>query len=299
MVAMRSALLQLADTNDARLPELLNDYLGQERSALRRLALYVITERPQFLTQVVAERILPASIYGVPAYHDEMHLIKERFAQLPPEVRARIRSVITSGLLYDAPPGPETGAEADDRRAWRLLAVLPEEQLQEPQLTRKADLLKRYGGMPEHPLYLVWSSGIQAAKSPVSAQELRNLLDQEGLDKVLQVLRHPRDYFHVGWLDSEDLVWTEYSQLAREDPLTHLGIAERLAPSDLPDAWAYFDTYEKLAQAGTSFDWTPLLRGINRLVLSGEMPRNGYWSIARLLREAASNRTVPVSADEL
>jgi hypothetical protein len=113
------------------------------------------------------------------------------------------------------------------------------------------------------------------------------------------VLRHPRDYFHVGWLDSEDLVWTEYSQLAREDPLTHLGIAERLAPSDLPDAWAYFDTYEKLAQAGTSFDWTLLLRGINRLVLSGEMPRNGYWSIARLLREAASNRTVPVSADEL
>jgi hypothetical protein len=98
MVAMRSALLQLADTNDARLPDLLNDYLGQERSALRRLALYVITERPQFLTQVVAERILPASIYGVPAYHDEMHLIKERFAQLPPEVRARVCSVITSGL---------------------------------------------------------------------------------------------------------------------------------------------------------------------------------------------------------
>jgi hypothetical protein len=294
---LRSALLNLADTDASDVPEVLTGLLREEHPIYRRLALFALTERPRYLRLIEPRLILPPTVYDVEAYHEQMRLIHEHILELPQELQDRIHAAISVGLPPDLLERDEEVDRQNLRLAWRLLNVLPDEAMTEDERKRKEELTERHGS-PEHPLFLAWFSGVQMATAPATAEQLKVFLDEGGHERLLQVLRNPGQYFEVRWSHDEELLWEELGKLVGQDPESFLGLAELLDTTDFPDAWRYFNAYEELAKAGASFTWRPLLAAAKRLVES-EGAQETHWSVAHLLKAAAWDQANLVEVDDL
>ncbi len=292
--AIRDALLALADTEHEELAERLQQWLRETHPIYRRLSLHILTERPEYINAIPQELVLPAEIYDHDAYHEQARLLNERFAELPTELQRRVHDYLDSCI--------ESSVEPDDvqlnRRAWRLLNLLPDDALTDGEREFKEEKISELGGVMEHPLFEVWTSGVRAATAPATSDELRRLFEDGGYVKLLDALRNPRQYFTFEWFQDAELLWAEVRALVREDPAKHLDLGELLVVDDFPAAWCYFDAYEQLAKEGVEFDWRPLLTAINRLIDAPDASPV-YWSAAHIMKHAAFSTTNRVTLDDL
>lgn len=283
---VRNSLLDLADSDEPDLPQILTGHLTASQPIFRRLALFLLTERPKYISTVSSSLVVPVSIYERDTYHEQMRLVQERFFELPSIARRRIHQAIAGGLkVIDVEPDEQSAEQLSaSRRAWRLLNVLPDETLTKNERRRKDELIEQSGPL-KHPLDMFWSSGMQAMRAPADAEQMTALLEEGGHEKLIEVLRSPREYFEFDWLHDEELVWEVVAELVPQDPNYHLTLADLLEPRDFPNAWRYLDAYGELAKKGVSFGWAPLLTNIKRLITS-EGSQEAYWSVARILTAA-------------
>lgn len=283
---VRNSLLDLADGDESDLPEILTDLLSDSQPIFRRLALFLLTEKPEYINKVGPDLVVPASIYEPDTYHEQMRLVQERFFELPSVARRRIHQAIAGGhKTIDAEPDEQSNEQLSaSRRAWRLLNVLPDEALTKIERRRKNQLIEQSGTL-KHPLDMVWSGGMQAMRAPADSEQMTALLEEGGHEKLIEVLRSPREYFEFDWTHDEELLWEVVAELVPQDPNYHLSLANLLETRDFPNAWRYLEAYGELAKKGVSFGWAPLLTNIKRLITS-EGSQEAYWSVARILTAA-------------
>ncbi len=297
VIGIRDALLDLADLDDTELVRKLDQLLKDQYPLFRRLALFVLTEKPYFISRVDSDRVLPPDIFDYHAYHEQMRFLRIRFLELPNALQTRVHKSVSA---WQDQAEVSDHRELDERlmRAWLVLNVLPIDVLTERERIQKEVLDNRFGP-PEHPLFLSYSSGLlEPARAPATALDLQMQYEQEGLDGLLDMLRHPDKFFQLDWPFEADLLWGELAANIVKDPNKYLTIAARLELDDFPAAWRYLHAYEEASRQGEMFPWKPLVDACYRLAHDSKSS-HAYLSLARLIRRAAWDRTNPVEIQDL
>ena len=111
-----------------------------------------------------------------------MRLLSMRYDDLLESTKHRIHELITELLTEGT--SPSTEREHNRHRAWRILNILPPSSLSEEE-DRAKNRLNRELGIPEHPLFLSWSSGFERVEAPASADALRSLFKRAVRDVFL------------------------------------------------------------------------------------------------------------------
>lgn len=297
IVAARNALIDLADFDTEHTTTILPLLLADEVSVLRRLALHLLIERPQYIPTSSPDLILPESVYDQEAFHEQLRLIQSRFNVLPGTVQDRIHRVVSKAFSSPSLSAPDGDADREVRVAWRLLNVLPGDALNPDEVRLRDTLLVRFGGYLEHPLFLAWFSHMQDARSPADWRSLRQIWMNRGLDALLEVLRNPGIDFQVDWFHDAELVWSEVAAWVKEHPDETAIICDYIQPSDFSGAWRYFDAYEGIARDGKPINTLGLLTNVKRL-LESENAAQTHWSLGRFLNGMASTLPSPVPAEE-
>ena len=295
VIGVRNVLLRLADTNAEFTADQLKRLLRDPLMFNQRLAFFVLTERPKFIQTIDPDLVFQSDVDEYHLFHESMRLVSLRYYEFSPLTKARIHRQIAR--LLSGEERPSDGRGYDRIRAWRLLNVMPETSLDDDERQTKAEL-NGFLGLPEHPLFLNWTSGVEAIGSPASAEVLQRYLDEEGPIGLLEILRNPAAYFEIKWHHQAEMVWGEISALAKDRPQEFLRLADYLSVSDFPGAGHYLSAYAELSRQERKFDWLPLVQTCSRLSRGDKLGVTD-WSISHVLLKSVQNINNPIPRSHL
>ena len=293
--ATRDVLLVLSEVDPDGLSRRVGEMADSPHPIFRRLALHSATECPGLLV-IHGDRLLAAdTLFDSAVYHEQARLIRLRFALLPPVTRDRVEQQVLVPVDGPALADRTAKEQADLRRAWRILNLIPLESWS-PRLARQATELQdrfAFSALPR-PDFLAWMGPIVEVTSPITRQQLARIYEQMGIDGLLAALRTPTAEAPIGPSHRAALAWGELRNLIHDKPDDFLPLLERLTPSDFPAAWPLLDEYGELLRAGVRVDIGALLATASRLLDSGETP-DLHWSLGHLVRTVALQRVVELS----
>jgi len=294
--ATRDALLATVDANPDEGPDLVLSLLRSEHSTVRRLGLHALTERPQVLSFVSAD-LLP-SVENVDSYHwhEFMRLVAERFEDLPDATKGSIHDFL-KGAGESAENSDPTAHYRVERRRWITVNLVPESQLTAEERRLKLTL-NAVRGLPEHPLFLAWFSGMQALTSPATPAQLKAIYSEQGPDGLLSVLREPAGHFSFQFPHDVELIWDTLGELTREQPSEMLNLATSLLPSDFPEAAPFIWGYKEALRANRDFSRAPLYALFGR-VLNSDADARSLHSFSEFIKELAGQLTFVLENEEL
>lgn len=254
---LRDAVKALNEHQPDAGQKLLEQYLASDQVILRRIGLHVVSLYPELIARL-EEAVLPGeAIFDTAAFHENATLLQSHFDAFSANERARI-----FGLIATGPSTAQEEPEDGNRKSiwqWRLLSVLPANQLSaELQELRRS--LQRRWGVPD-PLTFLAFPQVTFTKPPASLEQVREFLTERGATGLLEVLRAPERHFRIGWDTDVSLGWQHVKTLAIESSSEMLSLAPLMTVEDLEidGAWCYLDAYTELVRASKAFDWAPLL----------------------------------------
>lgn len=194
---IRDALIALCSTDPDEGSRRIETYIGSNDPIRQRIALYALTKfgdrYPDLLASVVSDR----SMLEDPEIHHEMYqLLAAQFESSGSEVQNLVVGWLLEGpsdveLVADrlAKQVPEEEIESELARYrdhWTLRRLWSIREFLDATAKARLDELTKSMGEPDHPDFLMWSTGVRAVThvSPLSVDEIASL----PFDEIARVL---------------------------------------------------------------------------------------------------------------
>lgn len=183
--AVRNAAVQIITAEPSRLLALVDVLEKRKWFIFQRIALHLLRIFPTGNEAFIAKQLTDETKLDAPTlWHEYSLLAKEQFGTLSPQNQSKILTWIDNGpdieemrAVEEKRTGKPPIKEQMERYAdhWRLSHLAPiHASLQEEWKSRYSKLVAQFGE-PEHPEYLVYSSGGVGPTSPKNAQELGSM----------------------------------------------------------------------------------------------------------------------------
>lgn len=270
--AYRDSLLAYIEAAPDASRKYVEELLNSPFETVRRIAVYAIDQRFQYLNTYV-DRVITDQHFTSNFQHELWHLLHDHYEQFSGNEKGLVQKAIDDLVELDENDHRREGATAYRRAIW--LSAIKDYGDDVAQLYRKCiDII---GGEPEHPDFSSYTSGGWVDhKSPFSKEELLSL-DATELVKQLgtyrEIYKPPQGFNEPGL---EGLV-KMLRQVVKAEPLRFYNQLHKFSESDLSFVYELIEAYRELWSENVQLPWDEIwnsLLGFCRDIVK----QDRFWS---------------------
>ena len=263
VTAVRDSAEYCITRDPKSLEAILNELEKKQWTIFKRLALHLIRLFGSNNSQLVEAHIINESLFNYsPVHHEYVYLVKDLFSKLDESKQIKFLSWIKKGpKIRQDDENPKNTIEW-----WQLrwLTILKGQLTLS--LEKERQSLLKDKNEPENPDFLIWSGGVKTGPtSPVTSEEIR-VMSTENIITFLHDWKVPSGFT----MDSPEGVSRTLSMAIFEAPVRFADEAEKFIGCDPTYIHGIFSGFQKAIEAEAFFDWHPVIKLMNWVVIQGK-----------------------------
>ncbi|MFQ5922327.1 MAG: hypothetical protein ACE5M4_05740 [Anaerolineales bacterium] len=263
--ATREAALEAINQDPDSLREIVAELEQRKWTIFRRIALDVVNEFGEQDQTLVDLKLTNRAIFSDASLrHEYAVLISNYFGQRSASVQDTVYGWIEEGpdLTYyieridrDEERQPDEEELENRREYWRLEWYEILRDFLSEELMRSYEVLSAKYGVPQHPDFVSWSSGVMVGPtSPLSNEQIQAMT----IDELTEFLRSwlPEEGFMV---PSREGLGRAISDVVSEDPQRYSAQAAKLTGFDPTYVRSAIVGFKRASEGGYGLEWEPVL----------------------------------------